>query len=364
MHVIFDVQHLYYLPQFLPVHEELLRRGARTSFVFYEALEDNDVLAAVLGMADFDYRVVEGAAGALKEYCTQRPDWVLFGNGFSRLKALPENTRSGLLYHGIGVKQCYYDADLTEMDVRFVEGEFRERELQSRFPNASLSVAGFAKLDPLFSGRIRPLDLAACGLDPGRPTLLYAPTYYPSSIERMPADLPVRLRDYNLLVKPHHFTFTKRRYRHQLHKLQQWQQHDNVWLSQLEDVSLLPMMASADLLISEASSALFEFAALDKPVVWCDFYYRRWNHRGPLRFRLDDRMDRTIEHYADIAAHAASPEDLPAVVAGELAQPARLSSVRMRYTQELIGSVDGRAAERVVDVLETARVERSTAAVR
>jgi hypothetical protein len=35
MKIIFDVTHLYYLPQYLPVLTELTKRGFTCSFVFY-----------------------------------------------------------------------------------------------------------------------------------------------------------------------------------------------------------------------------------------------------------------------------------------------------------------------------------------
>ena len=353
MRIAFDVQHLYYLPQFLPVFRELDARGVECLFVFHEEFEDAVSLDALLTTHKLPHLRVPNAAAAHDEYIAHPPDWIVFGNGYGRLDELSAKTRTALLYHGIGVKQCYYDAELMAMDVRFVEGEYRQRELMQRYPDATMKATGFAKLDPLFDAdESQPaLDIAKLGLDPSRPTILYAPTYYPSSIECLPADLPARLAGCNLIVKPHHFTFTKKRYRHQLERLRQWNRYENVWLSSVADVSLLPMMASADLLVSEASSALFEFAALDKPVVWCDFYYRRWNHRGPLGFRLDRRLDRTIEKYRDIAAHAKSPEELPEVVAAELADPGRLSAIRRTYTRELIGATDGKSARRIADFL-------------
>ena len=352
MRVFFDVQHLYYLPQFLPVQAELVRRGFETLFVFHEALDDAEVLAAVLAQHSLPHRVVDSKREAVLTYQQEQPDWIIFGNGCDFIASLPAGTRTALVYHGIGVKECYYDAELMEMDIRFVEGGHRYRELQRRYPEARLLDVGFAKLDPLLSGRSQGLDLASVGLDPARKTVLYAPTYYPSSIELLPADLPQQLADCNLLIKPHHFTFTKPRYAHQLDKLRRWTARDNVWLAGLGDVSLLPMMGAADVLLSEASSALFEFAALDKPIVWCDFYWRRWSHRGPLRKRLDRRLDPTIQRYRDIARHATTPDEVVPALRAELADAKGFEEKRREYTDLLIGRTDGAAAERIADALE------------
>lgn len=351
MKVIFDVQHLYYLPQFLPVQQELAARGHETLFVFHEELENREALAAASeGLPQLR---VKGASDAHREYVNRAPDWLVFGNGYDHLDELPATTRAALLYHGIGVKRCYYGAGLMRMNLRFVEGEYRERELQRKYPDAKLRAVGFAKLDPLFNDASVGLDLAALGLDPSLPTVLYAPTYYPSSIERLPRDLPARFEGCNLLVKPHHFSWTKSYYGAQRRLLQSWSQFDNAYVAGVPEVSLLPFMAVADILVSEASSALFEFAALDKPVVWCDFFHRRWGHRGPLAWRLEKRMDRSIEKYADIAAHATTPESLVEVVKESLESPGRLAEIRRRYTRELIGPTDGLASKRIADTLES-----------
>ncbi len=226
---------------------------------------------------------------------------------------------------------------------------YREQELRKLYPEARLETVGFAKLDPLFDGPGKEqldFDLAEYGLDPARPTLLYAPTFYPSSIERMPRDLPVQLADCNLLLKPHQFTFTKRNYRHQLRKLERWAEAENTVLLKPDQLSLLPFMKVADLMISDASSALFEFAALDRPVVWCDFIKYRLGHRGIFRKRREKRMDIAMNAFADIAAHAARPGDIAGIVRAELAR------TPCRNAQALFGCLE-RLTEKSAQELPT-----------
>ncbi|HWP94688.1 MAG TPA: CDP-glycerol--poly(glycerophosphate) glycerophosphotransferase [Gammaproteobacteria bacterium] len=355
--VVFDVMHPYYLPQYTPVARELVARGASCEFVFYTTHAPVAELRAVATREALVARFVRDAAEAAALYAAERPDWVVFGNNFDHLDRLAPSTRTATLYHGIGVKECYYDAPLMQTTVRFCEGEFRRAELLRRFPAgpAAVVAVGFAKLDPLFDGSLRSFDLAAAGLDPHRPTVLYAPTYYPSSAPLLPDDWPAAIADLNLIVKPHQFTYTKSRYRGQLRKFERWASYPNVHLAGPDQYSLLPYMATAAVLVSEASSALFEFAALDRPVVWCDFLDLRWNHRGPLRFRFAQRMDRTIERYRDIGAHARRPEELAAVIRAELAMPDRHAATRRRYVAELIGPADGQASRRIADYLLAAR---------
>src|SRR3546814_19117185 len=73
---------------------------------------------------------------SLRHYRQLKPDWIIFGNHYASLDELPTTTRSALLYHGIGIKSCYYDRELADMDLRFVEGPFRLAELQRRHPQS------------------------------------------------------------------------------------------------------------------------------------------------------------------------------------------------------------------------------------
>ncbi len=296
---------------------------------------------------------VENRAAAARLYREAAPRWVVFGNTFPDLDRLAPATKTAQLYHGIGMKSDVYRPGLMEMDIRFVEGPHYTEILERMYPGRPMLEVGYAKLDPLFGPpERRPrLDLAAVGLDPAKPTLLYAPTYYPSSIELMADDWPQQFRDYNIIVKPHPFTLSKSKYRRQRAKLDLWSRASNVHFPAPQEFNLLPYMGSADLMISDASSALFEFAALDKPVVWCDFLKVRWSYRGLLRFRLKRRLDGTIYQYSDISAHAGDYRELRAVVDDELANPGRYSEKRREYTRRLIGKTDGKVSERIVDCL-------------
>lgn len=360
--VHFDLTNLYYLPQYLPVVEELRRRGAACHFLVYTSMSDDPAIrdglaervrqdtACEVSCVD-DVRQDHGVA--LDFYNREKPDWIIFGSRFQQRDALDPAIRTVMLYHGIGVKDTYYHPDHAEMDVRFVEGEHRERALRELFPDRNFQAVGFAKLDPFFNPDLEPprLDLEAAGLDPERRTILYAPTFYPSSMGRLPDDWPERLGEFNLIIKPHQFAFSKRKYGGQLDKLTAWRKYPNVHIAGMTDYSILPFMAVSDMLVSEASSALFEFAALDRPIVWCDFFKLRWGHRGPLRFRLRQRMDRTIDAFRNVGAHARSPRELDRVIRDEFANPHRHATARHECTARLIGATDGQASRRIVDYL-------------
>ncbi|NOX91428.1 MAG: CDP-glycerol--poly(glycerophosphate) glycerophosphotransferase [Gammaproteobacteria bacterium] len=352
-HILFDVHHLYYLPQFLPVYRVLQMRGISCEFVVYRNAELQAVLDKAVADEGLPVYWVDSVENARDYYQTRRASWLILGNSFKYLDDLPGNIRTALINHGAGIKGAGHDANMCRVTVRFAEGPYQLRQLQKHYPQGNYVDVGFSKLDPMFNASIKKpgLDLAACGLDPAKPTLLYAPTFYPSSIECMSDHWPAEFVDYNLLVKPHFFTCTKSRYKAQRRKLEIWRNADNVHVAAVSDYNLLPFMAVADLLISDASTALFEFAALDKPVVWCEFLKLRWSYRGLFRYRYTRRMDQDILRYADIAVHARRYHDLLSHVQSELVGPGQHQPQRRSYTRELMGITDGQVSERIVDYL-------------
>lgn len=355
MNIFFDIAELYYLPQFLPVYYELKNRGANCSFIFYGMNDMEDILEKIVEKEQLPVKRAKSREDGLSIYKDASPDWIIFGNNCSFLSELPKKTKSALLYHGIGVKSCYFDANLMEMDIRFVEGEYRYNKLSKLYPNASMENVGFAKLDPLFSNdisKIEPFDLEKAGLDKNKPTLLYAPTFYPSSIERLDDKFPHDFKEYNLIIKPHFFSLSKKKYQKQREKISLWEGYENTYIATALDYSLIPFMKISDILISEASSAFFEFAALDKPIVWLDILKLRWGYKGIFKYRFNKRMDADIEKYRDIGIHAPDYKNLNNIVRSQIEHPDQYKKQRNRYVKELIGNTDGKVSERIVDYLE------------
>lgn len=346
--IFFHIEHIYYLPQFLPIIKELRRRNCLCTCLFNSSISI-DIIKQTTSSLSLTYEIYELEYHALEIYLSNKPDWIVFGNHFKHTENLPDATKTAMLYHGIGIKECYYDAELSEMDVRFVEGPYRADEILKRSPKANIVTTGFAKLDPVFNSN-SPVKLPE-KLNHNKKTLLYAPTFYPSTIENIPACWPAEFSDFNIIIKPHEFSLTNKKYEKQRIRIKEWAEFDNVYIASAEEFSLLPFMQCADVLISEASSALFEFAALDKPVVWCDFIKLRWSYKGLFHYRHKNRMDSEIMKYSHIAAHAKSYKHLLTVVKEELQKPKGHGSIRKKITEKLLGNTDGRASIRIVNHL-------------
>ncbi len=348
MNVYFDVKEFYYLPQYMPIQEVLNKLGVATTFVMY-GKEGGDV--GKLVPSEISTRWVEGEQEARDVYLESKPDWLIIGNSFDRLEEVHLNTKTALVSHGIGPKACYYSVSDSAPSVRFVEGPYRTRRLRKMYPDQVFVDTGYAKLDPVINGGMPKLKPSALGLDDLKKTILYAPTFYPSSIECMQKDFPKEFSNYNIILKPHYFSLVNEKYAKQKKLLDRWGGESNVYLAGLGDVNILPFLAVSDVLISDASSTLFEFAALNKPVVWCDFYKLRWGYRGLFKFRFNKRMDEDLYRYADIALHAISYSNLKGCVDSQIENPDSFSQQRKKHTLDLAGRVDGRCSERIVNYI-------------
>ena len=340
---VFCVTALYYLPHFLPVADEMRRRGLPHAWIFNDkANRIPSQMSESLGIKLID---------STPEDMKSTADFFIFGNTYNKLASVPGITV--LIYHGIGTKACYYDSILSKFNIRFVEGEYRKKELDSRSPdsNQERPVVGFSKLDPAvsFSSSDREKYLLSLGLDPALSTVLYAPTFYPSSIELMDISFPDDCKDLNLVVKPHQFSY-RPRYKRQLRIMEGWSKSNNVYLAKPEDFNILPFFAVSDAMISDESSAVFEFAALGKPVIRNRFVKLRLSYRL-FPWKLRRRMDSDIERYSAVAKDSHSYSETIHMLREVLDNPVAHKNNIEQYSRELIGDMDGKVSARIVDYL-------------
>ncbi|WP_353349555.1 CDP-glycerol glycerophosphotransferase family protein [Oceaniserpentilla sp. 4NH20-0058] len=334
----------------MSVIERCLELSSKVKLVIYKSNIDHEY-RCVFDKLKVDLVWVEDDYAALNTYKKEKPDWILFGNSFKFLSSLSANTKTAQLGHGIGPKPSYYHKSSTPMTVRFMEGDIRLSKIQSMFPDDTFIQVGYSKLDPVFNGLEKGLNLADLALNPEKKTILYAPTFNPSSLECFPDDWPLDFAEFNILIKPHSFTYTIDQYAGQREKLKKWASYENVYVAGPEELSLLPHMVSADILLSEASSTLFEFVALDKPVVVCDFYKLKWSYRGIFHFRFKKRFGTDNVLYKDIGPHVNSYKKLREVVLDELNCPETYKAQRAQYTRDHVGPIDGLVSKRIVDYL-------------
>ena len=218
--------------------------------------------------------------------------------------------------------------------------------------SAASRLVGMPKVDKLVNGAFeRSAVLGGFGLDPERPSILFAPTWSPySALNQMGEALVSNIirAGYTLIVK--------------LHENSRDPLYANSggvdWFSRLRP--LLPagrgylaeggdacaVMAAADVMITDHSSIGFEYLLLDRPL---------------LRVWMPELIARTNipEDYVALLAEAshtiAGVEELLPAIEKQLSDPHALSSSRKAVAQEMFykpGTATDRAVNEIYQVLE------------
>ena len=349
--IFFDVQELYYLPQYLPVFKELKKyHNCAITFIFHQNKFESIVKNIIL-KEQLPHHWVNNKNEALQFYLDKKPTWIFLGNTFPELDKIHLHSKTAQLGHGVGPKKSYYSKSDTATSVRFVESDYRYQRLCKMYPNDVFVNVGFCKLDPIINEEEDGLCYENLRLDKAKKTILYAPTFYPSSIEKFSKNFPSDFKNYNIIIKPHYFSISMKKYQKQRNLLQHWDTYDNVYLAKVDDYSLLPFLKSADLMISDASSAIIEFAALNKPVIWCTFLQLRWNYRGIFSYRFKARMDKDYDDYGQIATLSSSYNKMISNTNDLLENAKKLPENAKIYLERLAGKLDGKASKRIVTYL-------------
>ncbi len=362
--IVFDAYHLYHLPQFEPLIK-LLQADDRFRVILTSAadnpLAERQLVAGVLERFQAETILAPTEPERAARIKALAPD--VFVCGWSRYP-LPEfisdRTLAVMLYHGIGVKPSYWRDNHARLDIRFIEGSKRAEQLRRHGVTTELAEVGFPKLDPLIRDQAngRP-DLAAqLGLDPAKPTVLFAPTFYPSSLEPLVRLLGPQTEDYNLILKLHQWAHFDKRFsglklgRQVTLAEKLAASYGHVHLLGPEQYNIIPYLLLADVLLTEASSTIYEMLAIGKPVVVNRFYRLRWSHRLTrsrlFKRRLDAEMNRDL---SAICYELRRPEDLGSILHEALQGNNPFREAQQSAVAELLGNLDGHASARVRDTL-------------
>ena len=272
-------------------------------------------------------------------------------------------------FHGVAGK---YDLDrpaglpmgFEQYDlVAFINHDRMARYLDAGIVTAEQArLVGYPKLDALASGRVdRTAARARFGLDPARPTVLYAPTYSPASSLHLAGEAIVAglaESGHNVLVKLHDRSLDPDpRYTAGIDwraRMRALERPGRVRF--VEDADASPCLAAADAMVTDHSSVGFEYLVLDRPLIVIDA-------PGLVEAaRINPEKVALLRSAATVVADAGA---LPAAVRAELADPARQSDQRRQVASQMFHDA-GRATERAVslvrDLLHQTSVTRADAA--
>ncbi|HET7694286.1 MAG TPA: CDP-glycerol glycerophosphotransferase family protein [Vicinamibacterales bacterium] len=232
---------------------------------------------------------------------------------------------------------------------------FINRDRMTRYLDAGVVtpeqavLIGYPKLDRLAAGgydgaRVR----ASLDLDPARPAVLYAPTYSPASSLHLAGEAIVRAlarAGFSVIVKLHDRSLDgDPRYSGGI----DWRgrfaaltaaEAGRVAFADVADAS--PLLAAADVMVTDHSSIGFEFLVLDRPVVVYD---------APDLARAARINPEKVAMLRSVASVAASPAQAAELATAALAHPEALSAQRRAVARELFHD-PGRATLRAVNLL-------------
>ncbi len=358
--VLFENHHLYYLPNFIPIIDEMRNRGDYEVYASMPAhMPKSEQSAFYEGCGALHIETIrnDNEQDRIKEILDQSFDVVMVGNVGQLNSIVTEETLAVMVYHGIGLKQSYYNDIDPRIDLRSVESESRLSELKAH-GHTNLALTGFTKCDPLVSTETT-IDLKSLGLNPDQKTVLYAPSFYPTSLDQFLPILGKLSYETNIIVKLHNFSWFQDRYLYQSQAIQKLaNEFDHIYLAPPSDYNIIPYYHMADMLVSDISSTMFEYLYLDRPIIMATCFNLRLKHRI-FHQRFLKKMDMARMDNVDFAFQLDNPDDLPSLVYHGLEYPTDLSQERQASQTEYLYRTDGKASHRLVDAIESKLKERS-----
>jgi hypothetical protein len=272
--------------------------------------------------------------------------------------ALLRETARVQMFHGVAGKYGFDapDRSMREWHRLFFVNERRLRNFVAHgaidADSPAIRLVGMPKVDCLVDDTYdRDAVLLSLGLDPSRPTVLYAPTWSPdSSLNDLGLELASALgrRPVNLVVKLHDRSRDlRKRYSGGIDwatRLLPLLTRGKGVLAGGSDIS--PYLAAADLMITDHSSAGFEFLLRDRPIVRI--------HRPRLLERANVHPD-YVSLLASVSQAANTLDDVVGAVERGLAEPELHGAARRRVAAELFykpGGATARAVQELYDVME------------
>lgn len=259
--------------------------------------------------------------------------------------------------HGTGIKNILYRNLRKQLNTPyqiFVEGDYRADKIRQEgvLGASTLHKVGLPKLDPLFGPRkpSRGEILSRLGLDPALPTVLFAPTYKPTCIDVVRERILTETRGYNLVIKLHQYSWRGKYAPHWHHRLYQRavKAFPNAVLLSVDEYNIVPYLYAADTLISEASSTVFDFLALDKTGIIFVLPETGMRHHDG-----EPLLGETMQDFLQGAfLHIRHPDEIGDAVAAALQENSERRQRAQAYREYFFCGLDGRASQRTKSVIE------------
>ncbi len=237
-------------------------------------------------------------------------------------------------------------SDFTCVSSEWIRDEYIRRGWK---PRLGYWITGFVAMDCVLNPNLRLNEvMLPADFSKGKTTLLYAPTWnrFLNSVEilgdkwidKIRKDLP----DINIIIKPHPLIprFFPR-------VMVMWREsarrNERTLLVEDYNSNVYEYLPLADILLSDASSVIFYFLALDRPIILVN---------NPLRFKDKEKFDPEGPEWAwrDLGIQINHVDELQNALIRSVEKPQEKAEERACYRDRIFGNLlDGRAAERIAD---------------
>jgi CDP-glycerol glycerophosphotransferase (TagB/SpsB family) len=262
-------------------------------------------------------------------------------------KDTARKTKQVQAFHGVSSKNVKFNPWMAEFDLLLLPGK-RERDkfaAMGVLDKTQYALIGHPKSDRVLRGELtREIARAKYNL-PDKPTILYAPTHGALSsffswgleiCKSVPSDC-------NLIVKPHPVLATTTAAEgaggEVIAQVKDYlESRVALWLPLEPDV--VPLMAAADVLITDYSSVAEEFLVVDRPLIFADHLANATGRDRQQRDNGDwDELYETGTRVTEVGA-------MRDAVAGVLSRPDEHSNARRRMRDFVFENLDGHCAAR------------------
>jgi hypothetical protein len=347
--ILVDARTPVHYSMFAPVHAAMAA-DERVQFYFI-ASEEPEKANAIFRDAGPGARLIGTTAAALTKfhaYLTSDFTWTRLLHGTCRIQ----------MFHGVGGKYGF-DAPTESLSAWHRLFFVNRRRLNNCIAagaldagSAAIRLIGMPKVDALVDGSLnRSAVLAGLGLPSDRPTVLYAPTWSPASslntlgvallqrLRRLPVNVIVKLHDRSCDLRPQYSGGVD------------WPAALRPHLAAGSAVlapgaDICPYLAAADVMVTDHSSAGFEYLLCDRPLVRIDV---------PELIALANIHQDYVRLLAEVSESTAGVDDTLAAVERALADPASRSATRRAVAADLFhepGSATARCAAELYEAIE------------
>lgn len=261
--------------------------------------------------------------GSIKETIQYQPDCVFVPGNFVDFRIPGIKVQ---IFHGLGVEKKSHFKIRHFFDVYLTSGPFvteQFNEMQKKFNYFLVEETGWPKIDYIVKYPNENLK-EKLSIPADKKIILYAPTFS-NKMQSATDLLPIIPQ----IIKPDELWLMKFHDLMDREIIEQIKNERSAQIRFIDTYDITPFLHVADLLISDTSSVVYEFMALDKPII---------------TYRTQSREDKGINIF--------NPVDLREAIDRSLTDPDEFHQNRMDHLRQINPNLDGKISERVFEILK------------